>query len=152
MNLENQFLLKMRACVSSYINFIIIFCIPISILVLASFKSSSCLKPIYLFSLAFLLFIIWLSFFKVTVTEEVISYRTLFGGTKSIRFDEIQKVQILFGWFKYSDRFKPMRRIAIEPIDSQRKIIYINMKVFSIKELNKLFDIMEKKLGDKCKF
>lgn len=152
MNLENQFLLKMRACVSSYITFIVIFCIPISILVLASFKSSSCLKPIYLFSFAFLIFIIWLSFFKVIVTEEGLYYRTLFGGTKYIRFDEIQRVQILFGWFKYSDRFKPMHRIAIEPNDTKRRVIYINMKVFSKINLNNLFDIMEQKLGEKCKF
>lgn len=146
--------LQMKACRTSYVTFIIICGIPLFLGYLVAYKYNdlSAWKIVLLWLLAMILFVIWLSFFKVIVTEEGIYYRTLFGGTKYIRFDEIQRVQILFGWFKYSDRFKPMHRIAIEPNDTKKRVIYINMKVFSKINLNNLFDIMEQKLGEKCKF
>jgi hypothetical protein len=68
----------------------------------------------------------------------MIFYKTLFKTVK-IPLDEITKVEIRIGSFKYTDRFKPTFRLEVHHIKSIKPVI-INIKVFPKHGLNLLLN------------
>ncbi len=75
----------------------------------------------------------------------MLSYTTLFGGTRTVELCDIESVRTEIGPQKL---FGPFCRLVIEPASlSGKRPILINMKVFSAKDLQTLFGI----LGEKTK-
>lgn len=99
-------------------------------------------------TLAFVL--LWIGCFRISIRRNTLSYRSLFGGTKTLGWNEIERSEIKVNTTK---AFAPVWQLALwpEPI-TQKKPIVINMKVFSKADLNRVFDFLGPKLKTKRRF
>ena len=99
-------------------------------------------------TLAFVL--LWIGCFRISIRQNTLSYRSLFGGTKRLDWDEIERSEIKVNATK---AFGPVCQLALwpEPI-TQKKPIVINMKVFSTADLNRVLDFLGPKLKTKRRF
>jgi hypothetical protein len=79
----------------------------------------------------YLFIFFWISRFQLTLMDDSISYRSLFWGTRSLRFADIQTAEVLVGVYSYLDRFKPFFRLEIHPFPTTgKKPIIVNINVF----------------------
>jgi len=83
--------------------------------------------------------LVWIGAFKLELDYPVLRYRSLFGGTKEIALSDIRKAKIEIGT---KDSFGPMFRLEIYRQERGAKPIVVNMKVFSLKDLNYLMDVL----------
>ena len=84
--------------------------------------------------------IIWVYAFRLEVSNGVLKYRTLFRGTRSIALSAIASASPAI---TPRAPLGPFFRLTIYPSrDVHTKPIVINMKVFSIKDLDQLIDIL----------
>ena len=141
-----------RACAATYIVFSVIGATPLLINILFAVRAGRAKAltvgpglQILLTAIGFLLLLlIWVHAFKLQVRDGLLFYRTLFGGTRTIPLDEIASADIKFG---PDAPFGPFYRLTVHPSPgANRHPIVINMKVFSKKDLNTLFDILGPKL------
>jgi len=98
--------------------------------------------------------IVWLSRFRVSMSGEVLSHRSLFGGTRSLRFTEIQSAEINADIeFKTQERLAPLFKLILwpEPITGKKPLI-INMKVFGKRDLTRVLDLLGPKLKTERRF
>ncbi len=73
----------------------------------------------------------WLFRFRFRVSDDSFTYRSLFGGTKTCRLTEIDRIKKEMGLREYSDRFKPHWRLVIKTNpEIGRSPIYVNLRVF----------------------
>ena len=85
----------------------------------------------------------WAAAFKVEVRDQVLTYRTLFGGTRVIPLEEIKRARARQSYKKGDNRLQPPFRLEIEPIaTSTTPKFAINTKVFSSYDLKKLYFIL----------
>jgi len=87
----------------------------------------------------------WISAFKIEVVNDVLTYRTLFGGRRSIALSLIKTAETDIGSFA---ALGPFYRLMLYPSDGSRPIA-INMKVFSRQDLHRVFEILGPKLTKK---
>jgi hypothetical protein len=80
----------------------------------------------------------WLWSFQLAIVDDVLTYRTLFGGTRSIALPDIQVAKTAFT----IARRGPFARLALQPKDKTHDPLVINMKVFCSKDLQTLFDLL----------
>jgi hypothetical protein len=76
---------------------------------------------------------VWLSRFAIELTDDSITYRTLWRGTRSRRFKDIRRAAVEIGGVASetrSIRSRPMIRLALYPYEANQEVIDINMKVF----------------------
>jgi hypothetical protein len=92
--------------------------------------------------IAWVLVYVWLFCLRLVVSAESLSYTTLFRGRRSYDFSEIRRISVESGIKEYSDRFKPLVRLAVTPIDGLGSVVYVNLKVFSRKDVKHLFDAL----------
>jgi len=92
-----------------------------------------------------LLTIFVISRFRIILSSDSISYRSCFGGTKSITLSEIKKAKIQIGGI--SDNLEGFYRLVIIPHpNSEKKSIVINMGIFGVRDMAKVFDFLGTKL------
>lgn len=92
---------------------------------------------------------LWLGRFQIVLSDDILSYRTLFGGTRSIPLSEIERAEIEAGWSTYWDRFRPMVRLAIIPhASSENRPLDINVKVFCRQDIDRVLDFLGPKFHD----
>jgi hypothetical protein len=106
------------------------------------------LKIIVAWIFASAIIFLWLMFFRIEMSDEGISYRTIWklGRAASLTFSEIDKAEIKIGVFKYTDRFKPTVRLELKPKPGVKKLpLIINLKVFPANDLKKVFTILDSK-------
>jgi hypothetical protein len=88
-------------------------------------------------ALAFL----WLWRFAIEVTQDAISYRTLWSGTRTLGFSDIRKAAVEMGAKEYEDRSRPTIRLALYTLkESGQEPIDINMKVFEREDVQLLLE------------
>jgi hypothetical protein len=97
----------------------------------------------------FVLLLTWIATFKLELDSGMLLYRTLFGGTKGIALADIRKAKIEIGT---KDSFGPMFRLEIFRHERAAKPIVVNMKVFSLKDLNYLLDVLGPAFQGKRRF
>jgi hypothetical protein len=92
--------------------------------------------------------ILWVSRFLISISGETLSYRSLFAGTRSLRFTEIQSAEINADIeFETHERFAPLFKLILwpEPFSGKKPLI-INMKVFGRQDLTRVLDLLGPKL------
>src|ERR1700760_3362310 len=89
-------------------------------------------------------FLLWVASFRLKVDDQKLIYRSLFSGTRSIAFSEIEKAEVGFG---VNDSFGPFYRLTIYPSAQfgQRPIV-INLKVFRRENIQHLSHVLADKL------
>ncbi len=93
----------------------------------------------------------WINRFRIILSEESLSYRTLFGGTVSLNLVDIKKAYLTCGWRNYSDQVccQPLFALVIEPKPSTpSREILINAKMFSQKDLQRVMDYLRPYICD----
>ena len=82
---------------------------------------------------------IWFLSHRIVIADNYLSYRTLFGGWKSIPLEQVQSVELEVGWKTYSDRFRPMLRLKVVPSDTSAfRPLIINLRVFKKEDISDL--------------
>jgi hypothetical protein len=138
--------LDARASVSTYVVFGLIFGIicgsPITIAISTMRNGQSVHNSlvIALFSLLFLLVVAWIKKFRVLIRDSMVSYTTLFGGTRELNLSDIKSARTEIGPQKL---LGPFYRLVLEPVASSGKPpLVINMKVFSKKDLQLVIAVL----------
>jgi hypothetical protein len=89
--------------------------------------------------------LLWLSAFRLTLSNETITYRRLLGGTKSLPLADIRSAQILIGSFDMSDRFKPTLRLTLWSRGNDNPPLVINMRVFAAERIDRVLEQLERR-------
>ena len=88
---------------------------------------------------AFLLSMLWAGTFRLRVADGTLSYRTLFGGTRSILLSDIEKAETQL----VSAGRGQVRVLMIYPRpETMQKPMRVNIKVFSREDLGRVFDLL----------
>lgn len=132
--------IEMRANPASNVILVGISAFPLIICLLAAIKGRSMWAAtlICLTGVAGLLF--WLRSFRLGISDEVLRYTTLFGGTKTVELRDIASARVEVGYSRYRDRFKPPLRLVVSSRDG--RIINVNMKVFRACEVEQLLSVL----------
>lgn len=122
-----------RAGVSTYVVFGLIFGVTlVPGLALIPQNPPGLLSVLALNLFGMTLSFVWIASFKLVIANAIISYRTLFTGTRSFALSEIEKCELAIGYESYWDCFKPPIRLVIQPLQSTgKKPVSVNLKVFS---------------------
>jgi hypothetical protein len=146
--------LDARAATSTYVVFGLIVAVPCLLSPIAmSIDSMSRDKShwvhdsvvIIFFSAVILLTFLWIRKFRILVEDSVLSYTSLFGGTRTLNLVDIEVARTEHG---PQALLGPFFRLVVQPTAFANKPpIIINMKIFSRRDLEELFVI----LGDKVK-
>lgn len=121
-----------RAATSSYVVFGIMCGVLALLGAWAAMTSPMSWGPVLIPVIAFALACLWLSRFRLVFSADALSYRSLFAGEHTIRYDSISSITSVF----LAGRFSPPQRILVKTEDGAQ--MYINTKVFSREALSKL--------------
>ena len=90
------------------------------------------------------LLLFWLGFFRISLVGETLFYRSLWGGTKSLKLSEIKSAEIKIAT---NEKFGPLYRLILwpEPYTGQKPIV-VNMKVFGRADLSRVIHFLGSKL------
>jgi len=140
--------LSIRACGSSYLVFTIVWGALLVLFSIVSMHKGKILwLPIAICLFAMAIFYLWLGFYKLELSNNSITYRSLLRGTSSLAFSETDRVEIQTGHSKYSDRFRPTIRLVIKPKPFVNKPhLVVNLKVFNKSDLIRLDNYLNSKL------
>jgi len=146
-----------RVSKKTYLIFGIIFgLLPLSIII-SAYSDGNLKRDLPFIVLTFSIWLIsyfLLSIYKITYDNKQITYKGLFG-TKSVKINDIKDYKIkteiatftksIFGLFKITinDPLKPMIALHIDTLRKKSELI-IPVKLFSVEDLNKIFEIIEK--------
>ncbi len=102
--------------------------------------------PIALFAYAiFVAVLLYLRSFRITICDGLLSYRSLFRGTRSIKLSDIKQAKVDVRLLTTPSR-RPPYALFVEPLPgADAKPFVINMKLLGRENLRRLFDL----LGDK---
>jgi hypothetical protein len=140
--------LSLRACASTYLVFCLIWAVPLFLSLAATFKNPTAWIGDVICLIGLAISFIWIAFYKLELTGDVILYRTLFGGSVSLALSEIERVGITAGYNNYSDRFKaPVRLVLKSKRTSGRPSIEVNVKVFCKPDLLALLEVLNSKIS-----
>ena len=110
------------------------------------FKGYDFWQPIMISLMLPALIFFWLRTIKLTLTDDSITYRTLFRGTSSLGCFEIGKVEVQIGYGKSTSGFSPPFRMHFvpKPFVKKRPIV-VNMYVFSREDLAQIREFVKSK-------
>ncbi len=105
--------------------------------------------PLLFCVLAWILAYLWLARFRLVVTEESLTYRTLLRGTVSYPMRGIRRIRRESGVREYTDRFKPFVRLVVEPTaELGAATDYVNLKVFNVPAVRGVIGFLKLKYKD----
>ena len=97
-----------------------------------------------------LFLLVWLRTFEIRILDGVFCYRSLFGGTRVLKLEEIESAEIRID---LKSRVGPVYKLILWPLPTtSSKQIVVNMKVFGKEDLHRVFDILGPKLKTKRRF
>jgi hypothetical protein len=108
----------------------------------------------FIFAALLLAVLLLIRVYKIEISEDSLSYRSPFRGTRAIRYEDIERVQtsitINAGAIRTEKRAGPMFRLEIYPwadSDISGRIV-INMKIFRFEDIRLLLEVLRKKAPD----
>jgi hypothetical protein len=107
-------------------------------------------KIMGIFLCYFALVYTWLSRFRVQITHDALSYRSLFSGTRVLRMEEIEVANVVVGKYGPGEAFKPYFRLELMPRQGvSRPPITINLKVFSRNDMRRILESVKTKMPER---
>jgi hypothetical protein len=88
---------------------------------------------------AFLIAVLWLALFQIDITEDELVFRSLFGGRRRIKHDDIRKIRLGVALSGSG----PLR-LVVQPKDQDTQAFSINAKVFSSAAIRAVLDLGER--------
>ena len=84
--------------------------------------------------------VLWISRFRLEISSSTLSYRTLFGGSRSLPISSIESADLSAG---PGPPFAPFVRLTLYPfVNSGARPIVINAKVFSRGDIDQVIEIL----------
>ena len=137
--------LIIKACASTYVVFGVMLGVPLLVSLAVALLNGSSWSALAAVLFALALTFVWIASFKLVIANEVISYRTLFTGTRSVALAEIERCYLETGYERGQDPMKPPIRLVIRPRQSTgKKPISVNLKVLSRSDALWLRKILER--------
>lgn len=86
---------------------------------------------------------VWVRCFLLKISDGVLVYRTLFGGTKRVKIADIEEASFETGGSGFANRLRPMVRLAVRPQKTAGLPPFdINLKVFSRRDIQELLGVL----------
>jgi hypothetical protein len=79
--------------------------------------------------------LVWIRSFRLELTPDELRYRSLFGRSRQVRYDAIERAEIQVGVAEPGDRLRPRYRLVVVPRDAEERPIVVNLKVFPFEPL-----------------
>lgn len=97
------------------------------------------------FMIALLGFVfLWLSAFKLVITNAEICYKSLFSRAHCLSLHDIQYAKHVIGDYKDGNVFKPFVRIELHCNSVvNKRVMMINVKIFRLNDIRKLKQLLE---------
>ena len=131
-----------KACASTYAVFSVMFGLLVMLGIAVAIKSPGTWQVAAIPGGMLVAFLLWARAFRLTIAGEVLSYRSLFGGTRSIRLADVETAETKLAPLKY-----PVTQLIVTPkAATGQPPIIINMKVFSKQDLHRVFDVLGPRL------
>jgi hypothetical protein len=132
--------LDARACTSTYVIFCGMFGFFFALGILIGIRPGGDPTVTLASAAVFILSILWVRAFRLVIADGAISYRSLFGGTRSISATDIEKAATELN---LRSGFRPPIQLIIYSTNTREdRPIRINMKVFSREDLRRVFDFL----------
>ena len=136
---------KARTGTSTYLVLGTLIGLPFSIFLLDALRTRSW-SAAALFALPVLGGTLWLLSYRLQIVNGVVTYRSLFGGKRVIPLADIRTATTATS---PTAPFGPFYRLTLFPASPTDRPVIINMKVFSRKDLQQVFDILGPKLKER---
>lgn len=91
------------------------------------------------FAMLWMFCMIWAAAFEIRITDDMLRFRSLFGGIRCIRRDEIKRISVRFDLNTWGG---PLR-IWVYPKNATAKPFSINTKVFTSEAVRAVRDLGE---------
>jgi hypothetical protein len=79
-----------------------------------------------------LLVLLFIGMYRIEIDDTKLSYRTLFGGNRTLPFDQILSIRAAQDYGPGESQFLPRYRLEIEPISRELyRPIVINLRIFT---------------------
>lgn len=139
--IKRELTLSIGAAPSAYLIFSLIFG-SMAILALLADRRSTGFPAASLIAIAiFVAFLVWLKAFRLQVKDGILSYRSLFNGTRSMAVNDICGVETKLG---ISQPSGPFVQLIIKALPQRgEKPIVVNLKVFSRKDISNLHGLLK---------
>jgi hypothetical protein len=93
--------------------------------------------------------IVWVRSFRIELTPDEFRYRSLFGGSRGLRYEAIESARIQVGVRVSKDRWKPHYRLVLTPkAGATARPIVVNLKVFAFEPLKKVCAAVDAVMDD----
>ncbi len=140
-----------RPCRATYIIFAVIGSIPVLVGVFAMLSTTSRIwKDVVTLTLLPVALLVWVHFHQIEIANDVLSYKSLFGGSRSVPLRAIRNAELKFGM---DAPFGPFYRLIVHGTEETTpRPIVVNIKLFAKDDVNRLFDALGTKLNGKRRF
>ena len=139
-----------KAARSTYVIFTVFGGIPLAVWMVAFIvrppEFPTLVKVFGLFLSYFCFAYFFISRYRFELNDGVLSYRSLFQGTKVLRLDEIEKARLAIGDYSAGERSKPFYRLELFANDTSKKPIVINLKMFKKEEVQQILECLRTKM------
>jgi hypothetical protein len=86
---------------------------------------------------------LWLSRYKLELTDGILSYRTLFTGMRSLPVQDIARLRMVRGYQRSEDETKTFFRLIVEPRPgAPHDTLSINVNVFRRDDIEQLKQVL----------
>lgn len=137
--------LIMKACASTYMVFGVMLGVPLVASLAVALRNRSSWSALAAIVIALTLTFVWIASFRIVIANNVISYRTLFTGTRSVALSEIERCYLETGYEHGENPMKPPIRLVIRPRQSTgKKPISVNLKMLSRSDALCLRKVLER--------
>lgn len=122
-------------------------------LIFAVFVHPSFWTAVAIFLVPLALSSAWLKYFRVVLSEESLTYRTLLADPVMIEWRDIGTAELKIGYLRNEPGglFRPPFRLVLKPKSSTTPSIIINVKLLSRSDLSDLLKTVES-MVDGCEF
>lgn len=134
-----------RASYSAYVVISLILAFPLLASLVGFIEDRKFWQPLAICVVILSFFIVWLSCFRIEISEEALSYRSLFSRKRTLSLSNVGRAEVCVGYNNYSDRFRPPLRLVVQPrAGINERPIIINIKVFHRKNIDFLVSVLSK--------
>lgn len=93
--------------------------------------------------------LVWIRSFRIELTADEFRYRSLFGGSRSVAYADIDRAEIEIGVRTPGDRFRPRYRLVVVPRATvASRPILVNLKVFPFEPLRQVCAVVGATIAD----
>lgn len=124
-----------------------LFAVPVSVYLIKSCDLFDCGigQGLLVIAGSFIFFVVWIKSYEIALSENILSYKSIFQKKVLFKIDEIERVKYQGGGQHYEEKkFKLYPKILLYPsMRGKKGLMEITLNVFNNNDLQKLYDLLE---------